>query len=36
MMKNRPLRRFMLAYFIYEDGVNTVIVFSSIFAAAYP
>jgi|OpeIllAssembly_1097287.scaffolds.fasta_scaffold53045_2 UMF1 family MFS transporter len=33
MMKNRPLRRFMLAYFIYEDGVNTVIVFSSIFAA---
>ena len=30
----RPaLRRFMLAYFIYEDGVNTVIFFSSIFAA---
>lgn len=33
MMRNRPFRRFMLAYFIYEDGVNTVIVFSSIFAA---
>lgn len=33
MLKNRPLRRFMLAYFIYEDGVNTVIVFSSIFAS---
>lgn len=26
-------RRFLLAYFIYEDGVNTVIVFSSILAA---
>ena len=33
MLKNRHLRRFMLAYFIYEDGVNTVIVFSSIFAS---
>lgn len=33
MLKDRLLRRFMLAYFIYEDGVNTVIVFSSIFAA---
>ncbi len=33
MLKNQPLRRFMLAYFIYEDGVNTVIVFSSIFAS---
>ena len=33
MLKNLPLRRFMLAYFIYEDGVNTVIVFSSIFAS---
>lgn len=33
MLKNRPLRRFMLAFFIYEDGVNTVIVFSSIFAS---
>jgi len=29
----RGLRRFMLAYFIYIDGVNTIIYFSSIFAA---
>ena len=27
------LRRFMLAYFVYIDGINTVIYFSSIFAA---
>jgi UMF1 family MFS transporter len=33
VLRSRPLRRFMLAFFIYEDGVNTVIVFSSIFAA---
>ena len=33
MLKNHPLRRFMIAYFIYEDGVNTVIIFSSIFAS---
>lgn len=26
-------RRFLIAYFVYEDGVNTVICFSSIFAA---
>ncbi len=26
-------RRFLAAYFLYEDGVNTVIVFSSLFAA---
>lgn len=26
-------RRFLFAYLLYEDGVNTVIVFSSIFAA---
>jgi UMF1 family MFS transporter len=26
------LRRFLLAYFLFEDGVNTVIFFSSIFA----
>jgi len=25
--------RFLISYFLYEDGVNTVIVFSSIFAA---
>ncbi|MBI5050489.1 MAG: MFS transporter [Nitrospirae bacterium] len=29
----RDLRTFLIAYLIYEDGVNTVIVFSSIFAA---
>lgn len=29
----REARRFMLAYLIYEDGVNTVIVFSSSLAA---
>ncbi|MBI4698290.1 MAG: MFS transporter [Nitrospirae bacterium] len=30
---HRELRKFLLAFFIYDDGVNTVIVFSSIFAA---
>ncbi|MBZ0157876.1 MAG: MFS transporter [Alphaproteobacteria bacterium] len=30
---DRERRKFLLAYFVYEDGVNTVIVFSSIFAA---
>ena len=29
----RDLRRFLGAYFIYEDGVNTVVAFSAIFAA---
>lgn len=29
----REARKFFLAYLIYEDGVNTVIVFSSVFAA---
>lgn len=33
LLLNREQRRFLLAYLIYEDGVNTVIVFSSIFAA---
>ena len=33
IIDNRPLRKFMLAFFIYEDGVNTIIVFSSIFAS---
>jgi UMF1 family MFS transporter len=33
MWSQRDQRRFLLAYLIYEDGVNTVIVFSSIFAA---
>jgi UMF1 family MFS transporter len=29
----RTVRRFLLGFLIYEDGVNTVIVFSSVFAA---
>ncbi|MDP2168573.1 MAG: MFS transporter [Thermodesulfovibrionales bacterium] len=32
--RNRESRKFLIAYLIYEDGVNTVIVFSSLFAAA--
>ncbi len=31
-LKNRESRRFLLSYLLYQDGVNTVIVFSSIFA----
>ena len=30
---HRELRRFFAAYFVYEDGVNTVVAFSAIFAA---
>jgi UMF1 family MFS transporter len=30
--RSRPARRFLVAYFLYADGVNTVIAFSSIFA----
>jgi MFS transporter, UMF1 family len=33
MWLDKNQRRFLIAYLIYEDGVNTVIVFSSIFAA---
>ena len=33
VLAHRDLRRFFAAYFVYEDGVNTVIVFSGIFAA---
>lgn len=33
MWSNKEQRKFLLAYLIYEDGVNTVIVFSSIFAS---
>jgi len=33
MWSNMNIRKFLIAYLIYEDGVNTVIVFSSIFAA---
>lgn len=31
---NTEARKFLIAYLIYEDGVNTVIVFSSILASA--
>ncbi|KJR41383.1 major facilitator transporter [Candidatus Magnetoovum chiemensis] len=34
LFRQKNIRRFLLAFFIYEDGVNTVIVFSSIFAAS--
>jgi UMF1 family MFS transporter len=33
LWKHREARKFLTAYLFYEDGVNTVIVFSSIFAA---
>lgn len=33
LLKNVEQRKFLIAYFLYLDGVNTVIVFSSIFAA---
>jgi MFS transporter, UMF1 family len=33
IVAHRDLRRFFGAYFFYEDGVNTVIAFSAIFAA---
>lgn len=33
VLKVRDLRRFLLAFFIYIDGVNTTIYFASIFAA---
>jgi UMF1 family MFS transporter len=32
VLANRSLRRFLLAYFVYFDGVETTIVFSGIFA----
>jgi len=32
VVRMRELRRFLLAYFFYEDGVNTVITMSAIFA----
>lgn len=31
--RNREARKFLLAYLVYADGVSTVIVFSSVFAA---
>jgi UMF1 family MFS transporter len=33
ILGHRDLRRFFGAYFVYEDGVNTVVAFSAIFAA---
>lgn len=33
LWERKEPRKFLLAYLIYEDGVNTVIVFSSLFAA---
>lgn len=36
ILRNRDrteIRRFLMAYFVYEDGVNTVIFFAAVFAA---
>ncbi len=33
LWRRKDTRKFLISYLIYEDGVNTVIVFSSIFAA---
>ena len=33
ILRHRGLRRFLGAYLLYEDGVNTVVAFSAIFAA---
>jgi len=30
--EREPMRRFLAAYLVYEDGVNTVILFSAVFA----
>ncbi len=32
VLKRKDLRRFLLSFFVYIDGVNTVIVFSSVYA----
>ncbi len=32
IVRIKPLRRFLLAFLLYDDGVNTVIFFSAIFA----
>ena len=32
-MGKKEARKFLISYLFFEDGVNTVIVFSSIFAA---
>jgi UMF1 family MFS transporter len=33
LWRRRPARRFLLAYLFYEDGITTVLIFSSVFAA---
>ncbi|HKZ46156.1 MAG TPA: MFS transporter, partial [Thermodesulfobacteriota bacterium] len=33
LWNRKEIRKFLLAYLIYEDGINTVIIFSSLFAA---
>jgi UMF1 family MFS transporter len=33
LWRRPPARRFLLAYLFYEDGVNTVYIFASVFAA---
>ncbi|NWF52111.1 MAG: MFS transporter [Nitrospirae bacterium] len=33
ILKRSEVKKFLIAYLIYEDGVNTVIVFSSVYAA---
>lgn len=33
ILKNKNTRRFLVSYLLYEDGINTVIIFASIFAA---
>ncbi len=32
ILRSPPLRRFLLAYLCWEDGINTVVFFSSVFA----
>ena len=34
VFKNKQARRFLLSYFFYEDAVNTVIIFASIYASS--
>ena len=33
VLGRKDLRRFLLSYFVYIDGVNTIIYFAAIFAA---
>jgi UMF1 family MFS transporter len=33
VLRVKPLRRFLIAYFVYIDGVNTTVYFSALFAA---